>query len=249
MEIKYFVLNILGRLRQIQFLRKAFGSIYRTFHKDKSVEKVRELSENFKANGLTVLQKFDSMMNENGYKYSLAFGTMLGAVREKGFIKHDADIDVFMWIDDYNPEFLTCIKRYGFKLMHTFSVDGDKYGKEDAIMMDGVQIDIFYIYPALEGRTCPYSCDFVIHPDCLSREHAVHKHGGLLPRRIEVPMSNEIIRTPFESLSLPILKNAEEFLSQRYGSNYMIPDPNWSSGPNPNIIPWTDKVAVFKILE
>lgn len=246
MEFKYLFWNILGRLRQIKLVRKIFGPIYRIFHRDNTIDDVNALRTNFKMKGIAVLEKFDLMMSENGYKYSLAFGTMLGAVREKGFIKHDADIDVFMWIEDYNPEFLHCIKKYGFILSHTFSIDCDKYGKEDTIMMDGVQIDIFYIYPPLSGRTNPYSCDFIIHPDCLSREHSVHKHGGLLPRRIEIPMSNEIVRTSFESLSLPILKNAEEFLSLRYGKDYMTPDPNWSCGPNPNIIPWIDKVAVFK---
>ena len=246
MKVKYFVEDILGRLRQIDTLRKLFGPLYHMVHKDNVKEQVDELRSSFQQKGLNALDAFDKAMTENGFKYSLAFGTMLGAVREKGFIKHDADIDVFMWIEDYGPAFTENLRKRGFSFSHTFSVDNDKLGKEDTVMYDGVQIDIFYIYPPLEGRPYPYCCDFVIHPDCLSREHSIRKYGGLLPRRLEMPMSPGVVRVPFESLSLPILVNAQEYLRYRYGDDFMTPNPNWVSGLNPNIIPWQGKVAVFK---
>lgn len=246
MKLKHLLEDIVGSARQSTVLRKIFGPIYRLGHHDKTIEVVDELKKNFQQKGLKVLETFDSVMTENGYRYSLAFGTMLGAIREKGFIKHDADIDVYMWIEDYSPNFIDCLKTTGFSIYHSFSVDNDKSGKEYTIMLDGVQIDIFYIYPSLEGHKYPYCCDFVIHPDCLSREHSVRKYGGLLPRRLEMPMSNEVVRVPFDSLHLPILKNAHEYLSFRYGKDYMTPKPGWVSGVNPNIVPWEGKVAVFK---
>lgn len=246
MRLRLYYYNILGRLKQYKLIRKVFGPIFHFFYPDKSIVLVDELKVNFREKGLKVLEAFDFMMTENGFKYSLAFGTMLGAVREKGFIKHDADIDVFMWIEDYSPRFIDCLLENGFTIAHSFSIDNDKYGKEDTIMLDGVQIDIFYIYPPIDGRTFSYCCDFIIHPDCLSREHSINKYGGLLPRRFEIPISHDVVRVPFESLSLPILANAHEFLSLRYGKDYMIPNPNWSSDSNPYIIPWQDKIAVFK---
>ena len=246
MDFKLFKDNLLGKTRQIKILRKLFRPLYSMFHHDSTMELVDKLRTNFQQNGLRVLALFDQMLTENGYKYSLAFGTMLGAVREKGFIKHDADIDVFMWIEDYTPRFIECLQQYGFSFSHSFSVDNDKLGKEDTIMYDGVQIDIFYIYPPIPGRELSYCCDFIVFPDCLSRNHSVRKYGGLLPRRLEIPMSHDVVRVPFESLSLPILANAHEFLSYRYGKDYMIPNPSWSSGDNPSIIPWENKVAIFR---
>ena len=145
MNIKLLRDNIVGRLRQFKLTRKLIAPIYHLFHKDKPDLVINELRKNFCEKGLRVLDYFDKMMTENGYSYSLAFGTLLGAVREKGFIKHDADIDVFMWIEDYNQCFVDCLLKHGFMFSHTFSVENDKLGKEDTIMFDGVQIDIFYI--------------------------------------------------------------------------------------------------------
>lgn len=50
---------------------------------------------------LDLLCAFDIICRENGLRYSLAYGTLLGAIRHKGFIPWDDDIDVLMPQDDY----------------------------------------------------------------------------------------------------------------------------------------------------
>lgn len=233
------------KIKWIKPILRPFAKFYYTFVDKKDKKRITNLKESFQKNGLNVLDSFDRTMTENGFKYSLAFGTMLGAVREKGFIKHDADIDVFMWIEDFDTQLIGVLTKAGFSLTHTFIVEDGKYAREDTIEKDGVQIDIFYIYPALEGREYTYCCDFIPRENCRSREQSLDKYGGLLPRRLEMPTSKELIRVPFESLSLPILKNAHEFLSFRYGKDYMTPNPKWSNGENPYIVKWSDKKAMF----
>jgi len=50
---------------------------------------------------LDMLIDMDKICRENNLTYSLAFGTVLGAVRHKGFIPWDDDIDIMVDIDNY----------------------------------------------------------------------------------------------------------------------------------------------------
>lgn len=59
---------------------------------------------------LKILISFDKICRENGIKYSLGAGTMIGAVRHKGFIPWDDDIDVFMVREEYD-RFVNIIRK------------------------------------------------------------------------------------------------------------------------------------------
>ena len=71
---------------------------------------------------LDILEKVIDVCDKNNIKYFLASGTLLGAVRHKGFIPWDDDIDLVMKREDYNrfleiaeksikyPYFLQCYK-------------------------------------------------------------------------------------------------------------------------------------------
>lgn len=50
---------------------------------------------------LELLKQFDEVCKLHSFKYSLAGGTLLGAIRHGGFIPWDDDIDVLMPRDDY----------------------------------------------------------------------------------------------------------------------------------------------------
>lgn len=51
--------------------------------------------------GIDMLVKFDEVCRKHELRYSLAFGSLLGVVRHKGFIPWDDDIDVVMPREDY----------------------------------------------------------------------------------------------------------------------------------------------------
>lgn len=187
----------------------------------------------FRKRGKIVLQCFDECMTKNGYIYTLAFGSMLGAVREHGFIKHDIDMDVALWAEDYTPELQKHLEEYGFHLKHVLLVNNGSYGREETYEKDGVTIDIFYIYPPEAAQLSPaifepYCCDFLSCKGAISFEDSMSKYGKVETRRCQLPWTKEVKRVNFEGMKLPICINAIELMIICYGDNYMIPNEKWS---------------------
>ena len=207
-----------------------FGPITR--HRER-VEKAQKAAY-FHAHALEALKAFVDCMEAGGFKYTLAFGSILGAIREHGFIKHDIDIDTSMWIDDFSPEVVTALEKAGFTWLFCNLVDDGRLGREDTFEYNGVRIDIFYFYPAID--TYPYCCDFVLRKE---------EKGKFMARRIEVPYKRERKKTHFEGIEVYIPENAEEICQFRYGPNYMTPDPSWNwVNELKHLVEWKDKLDV-----
>ncbi|MBR3606318.1 MAG: LicD family protein [Lachnospiraceae bacterium] len=63
---------------------------------------------------IDLLIKFDEVCKKNGLKYFLMYGSLLGAVRHKGFIPWDDDLDVGMLREDYEKLFKIGEKEFNF---------------------------------------------------------------------------------------------------------------------------------------
>lgn len=116
---------------------------------------------------LDILKELDRVCTANGLKYCLAYGSCLGAIRHKGFIPWDDDIDVYMLVSDFEklqackdsfkyPYFLQTHEtdpEYGAMIGKvrngetTLVVEGEK----ERDMNHGIFIDIYPLFYSPKG--------------------------------------------------------------------------------------------------
>lgn len=112
---------------------------------------------------LDILQDVHDYCMKNGIRYSLAYGSLLGAIRHKGFIPWDDDIDIFMLRKDYE-KFMTSYESGRYKQIFRYRDTGILYpfgkvydSKTELIeftnnsISAGVFIDIFPMDEIPEG--------------------------------------------------------------------------------------------------
>ena len=118
---------------------------------------------------LGILCEVDRICRKHGLNYYLAEGTLLGAVRHKGFIPWDDDIDICMPFDDYKKFCKICESELNQNIYFLQTMDSDAYypyvfaklrlnntlyvrkGQEHMKHHHGIYIDIFPLYPAPKG--------------------------------------------------------------------------------------------------
>lgn len=119
---------------------------------------------------LGILEELDRVCKKYNLRYLAEYGTLLGAVRHKGFIPWDDDIDLVMYRDDYNKllsiadeefkepyAFLTTYNSfmvYAFSKIvdvRTTAIGDDKYSLPPECKQ-GIFIDIFPLDDAPDGQ-------------------------------------------------------------------------------------------------
>ena len=84
---------------------------------------------------LDILVEFDKFCRDHNLKYFLAYGTLLGAVRHKGFIPWDNDVDVCMLRDEYE-KLIKLYKDNRYRLMSVERCKRNEYTYAHAKMVD-----------------------------------------------------------------------------------------------------------------
>ena len=116
---------------------------------------------------ISMLKKLDEVCKANDIQYFLSGGTMLGAIRHKGFIPWDDDIDVMMTFDNYQKFLKAWQDTDNYKIIYNEIADdydiyfakiydsrtklvSDNYANSEKM---GVSIDVFPLYPLTSDET------------------------------------------------------------------------------------------------
>ena len=129
---------------------------------------------------LELLRKIDHICRTHGIQYYLTEGTLLGAVRHKGFIPWDDDIDIEMPLEDYKKFCKICeleLDKSKYFLQNMENDPNHRYifakfrrqgtlcvrkGQEHMSFHQGIYIDIFPLYPVPTTKTAYKIFSFII---------------------------------------------------------------------------------------
>lgn len=181
-----------------------------------------------KRNGPEVVKELSAIFRKYNIPAFAAYGTMLGFVRDHGFIAHDDDMDIGVLPGDWTPQRLLKVllnEESGFKVLFVFKFR-DKV-TEFKVEYKKIPIDFFF-YEQTDT-------------ECLS-------HLYFFIEGVKYPSSNansmKVVHTPkFEGIEwinvfdgeFPVLKNPERYLAALYGEGWRVPDKGWRDDKRPHI--------------
>lgn len=157
---------------------------------------------------LSCIRKIFDDIKSMGYQPMLAYGTLLGAYRDEAFMFHDDDIDIIVKfssnsksaVEEEMNRFSECLIQKGY-LVGALNKNLNRHFRHKAL---GVTIDVFPCW--LEGDRC------FLHMEKMNI------------RDIDSEIFNGISYVNLHGMSLPAPNKVTDFLSERYGESWHIPD-------------------------
>lgn len=111
---------------------------------------------------LQLLKYFDTVCQQQNLKYSLAYGTLLGAIRHKGYIPWDDDIDVMMPRKDFDLLVKFFLKKINDPqyLLATSFIDDDYFSPLAKLYM--LNTRVYQSYGQREGKKIGVNIDIFV---------------------------------------------------------------------------------------
>ena len=175
--------------------------------------------------GLETLCEADAALTEAGHQMFLIFGTLLGAVREKGFIPFDYDLDVAIVADGPTEEIHRAMRAHNFRMTRQTYIrteEGDMI-TEETYRYKGVGIDLYFFFE--DG------------PDWYGYGPRKHEYkewkeanatDGFPIIRAYVPKS-KFSRQDFLGYQFFMPVDTDAWCRALYSDSYMTPIKNWNS--------------------
>lgn len=180
---------------------------------------IKRHAKTIQKEGPAALRIFYDLTKEIRCSYWLHWGTLLGAFREKGFIKHDEDIDIGMFDTDISIALVDKMLQSGFVFLEAI-VDKDfEGGYHLAFDYNGAKFDIYSFHKDIANRYCT----------CFTPVPYQHGKWGKVRSdifdilHVSVPLWDGLVEIPFEGTTAYIPSNTDEILQIYYGKDYMIP--------------------------
>lgn len=173
--------------------------------------------------GLEALQKAVDATEECGGELFLAFGSLLGAFREKGFIPFDYDMDLGLLAEERREDIVSVMRKHGFTLLRQYYIKATGRICLDKYDYKGVHVDIHYFY---HDSNDDLYCDLCLPHESKPWREANSTDG--FPTIIRTVPTSTFSKHDFLGIQVYMPDRTEDWLRTLYGEHFMTPDPKWT---------------------
>lgn len=211
--MKSYLLKIKKIMRRIKVLQKPYSKIKVHFIEKKRFDALHKY-------GYEILNEMTKILNKNEINAFCAFGTLLGIIRDGGFINTDDDIDMgIVATDNFSWNKLEeCLGANGFKKKRQFELEN--VVTEQTYEKKGVCID-FFLYQ--KNKDCLTANVYWIDEE---RNYADEETGHSVLYR-DCPLITGYKKQLTHSIEVVVPENSEAYLIANYGEGWLKPDPNF----------------------
>lgn len=202
--------------------------IYPTLNKVYRLYSVPKRRRRLQREGYNVLKTLFLLSEENSLGLFPVYGTLLGFMRDNGFIKWDDDIDLGFVDDDgkLQSKIIKTLLKHGFEFY-----SGQKYHDklaEFTLKYKNITIDFFPLHSSSDSLLAQafYWRDNVTYDSPAANSTYYMRH----------PLISELTPLIVHDVSVVIPQNWEEVLKAEFGEKWAIPDPNFNEMKLPSFV-------------
>lgn len=180
--------------------------------------KMRRRNKILKNYGMETLIFTQNLLLEKNFSFFIAFGTLLGIIREKQLLEFDIDLDIALFGNNIDWKYLEKIlKNNGFKKKHEFYFQDKIF--EQSYDYKGIVIDFFHSY--IKNKK-------LILKSFARYSKITYQYENMFSTKVYfVEPFKKIISKKINTRIFYIPDNFEEHLREVYGKDWQIPDKNW----------------------
>lgn len=208
--------------RSLRLPRKIRSSVLQITNRSNASRQFRAKQRLLQEFGNSALDTIGKALSSQGVKYFADFGTLLGLVREGGFMTHDIDLDIGILADDATDysAIRGALLESGCTLWREYAIQG-RVVEESYYFPTGkgnIKFDINYY---TSNQT--HSWTFLFYRDP-KQKYALRQRSVVKMTYSRISSVTTIV---VGGRTIPVPKNAERLLLEKYGPSWRIPDTGW----------------------
>ncbi|MBN3295496.1 FKTN protein, partial [Amia calva] len=212
MRVPKNVSSFLDEVVHSKFLECRFKearAFYQLYPEDTSQEAM-----DFKKKAKNLLHLAARTLNSLGVTFWLSSGTCLGWFRQCNIISYSKDVDLGIWIKDYQTDIIPAFQKAGLPLKHKFGKIEDSL--ELSFQGQDVKLDIFFFYEE----------DYIVWNGGTQAKSG-KKFKYIFPKfsLCWTELLEQKVRVPCETL---------QYIEANYGKNWNIPVKTWDWKSSPS---------------